>query len=130
MEAHPLVVVEALEAALPVVTTRWAAIPEIIEDGVNGLLAKPRDTEDLAEKITRVIREPALRERIRRANRRRFEDFYTHEHYGNRMIDVFQTLAGRRDPSAGRQRPTAAASQSEGGQPHLYACVGQQGVPH
>jgi glycosyltransferase involved in cell wall biosynthesis len=130
LEAHPLVIVEALEAGLPVITTRWAAIPEIIEDGVNGLLVKTQDADDLAEKITQVIREPALRERICRANRRRFEDFYTHEHYGNRMVDVFQTLAGRRDPSAGRQRPTAAASQSEDSQPHLYACVGQQGVPH
>ncbi len=130
MEAHPLVIVEALEAGLPVVTTRWAAIPEIIEDGVNGLLVKTQDADDLAEKIAQVIRDSALRERISRANRRRFEDFYTHEHYGNRMIDVFETLTGRHGPSAGKQRPTAAASQSEGSRPHLYACVRPQEAPH
>jgi len=122
MEAHPLVLVEALEAGLPVVTTRWAAIPEIIEDGVNGLLAKPRDVEDLAEKIGRVIREPALRERMSRANRRRFEHFYTHEHFGDRVIRVFETLAGRQSLSTGEQRPGAGASQPEGSQPGLQAC--------
>jgi glycosyltransferase involved in cell wall biosynthesis len=122
MEAHPLVLVEALEAGLPVVTTRWAAIPEIIEDGVNGLLAKPRDVEDLAEKIGQVIREPALREQISRANRQRFEDFYTHEHFGNRMIHVFETLAGRRSLSVGEQQPGASTSRPGGNQPGLQAC--------
>ncbi len=122
LEAHPLVVVEALEAGLPVVTTRWAAIPEIIEDGVNGLLVKTHDAHDLAEKIAQVIRDPALRERISRANRRRFEDFYTHEHYGNRMVDVFETLADRQGTLAGEQRPVAGSSQPEASQPDRYAC--------
>ena len=122
MEAHPLVVVEALEAGLPVITTRWAAIPEIIEDGVNGLLAKTQDADDLAEKIAQVIRDPALRKRISRANRRRFEDFYTHEHYGNRMIHVFETLAGRQGTLAGEQRPVAGSSEPEASQPGRCAC--------
>ena len=122
LEAHPLVVVEALEAGLPVVTTRWAAIPEIIEDGVNGLLAKPRDADDLTEKILRIIRDPALRERMSGANRRRFEEVYTHEHYGNRMIDVFDALAGRRGRLAGEQPTTTDISLPEGGRPDLYAC--------
>jgi glycosyltransferase involved in cell wall biosynthesis len=122
MEAHPLVIVEALEAGLPVIATRWAAIPEIIEDGVNGLLVKAHDADDLAEKIGKVIREPALRERISRANRRRFEDFYTHEHYGNRMVDVFEILAGRRGALAGEREPVVGTRQPEGRRPDLYAC--------
>jgi glycosyltransferase involved in cell wall biosynthesis len=122
MEAHPLVIVEALEAGLPVIATRWAAIPEIIEDGVNGFLVKTHDADDLAEKIGKVIREPALRERISRANRRRFEDFYTHEHYGNRMVDVLETLAGRRGALAGEQEPVGGTGQPEGRRPDLYPC--------
>jgi glycosyltransferase involved in cell wall biosynthesis len=93
LEAHPLVIVEALRAGLPVVSTKWAAIPEMIEDGVNGLLAIPQDVDDLAEKLLRIIRDPALRERMSRANRRRFDEFFTHEHYGDRIIAVFEKLA-------------------------------------
>jgi glycosyltransferase involved in cell wall biosynthesis len=122
LEAHPLVVVEALEAGLPVVTTRWAAIPEIIEDGVNGLLASPRDVEDLAEKVLRIIRDPAMRARMSGANRRRFQDFYTHEHYGNRMIDVFETLAAQRDRAAGAQRTATSEGPKRGGRPDVLAC--------
>ncbi|MGH9592466.1 MAG: glycosyltransferase family 4 protein [Bryobacteraceae bacterium] len=126
MEAHPLVLVEALEAGLAVVTTRWAAIPEIIEDGVNGLLAKPQDVGDLAEKIEQVIREPALRERMGRANRQRFEGFYTHEHYGSRMVEVFETLAGRRRLSMGERRLGTSTSVTEGSEPGIRACCKAQ----
>ncbi len=116
-EAHPLVVVEALAAGLPVVSTRWAAIPEMIEDGVNGLLAKPQDADDLAEKILRVLRDPSLRERMSQANRRRFEEFFTHERYGDRIIAVFEKLA----QADGKQPTTAGIGAQENGRPDLRA---------
>ncbi|MGA2604906.1 MAG: glycosyltransferase family 4 protein [Verrucomicrobiia bacterium] len=118
MESHPLVVVEALGAGLPVISTRWAAIPEMIEDGVNGLLAKPRDADDLADKTLRVIRDPSLREKMSRANRQRFEEFFTHQHYGDRMIAVFEKLAqadGKRTAASGMDAP-------ENGRPDPRAC--------
>ncbi len=109
MEVHPLVVVEALRAGLPVVSTKWAAIPEMIEDGVNGLLAKPRDADDLAEKILRVIRDASLREKMSQANRRRFEEFFTHQQYGDRIITVFEKLA----QADGKQPTPAGVSAKE-----------------
>ncbi|HTS18632.1 MAG TPA: glycosyltransferase family 4 protein [Verrucomicrobiae bacterium] len=93
MEVHPLVVVEAMWAGLPVISTKWAAIPEMVKDGVNGLLATPRDAGDLAEKILRIIRDSSLREGMRQANRRRFDEFFTQDRYGERIIRVFETLA-------------------------------------
>ena len=93
MEVHPLVVVEAMRAGLPVISTKWAAIPEMVNDGVNGLLAAPRDADDLAEKILRIIDDPSLRQRMSEANQRRFNEFFTHERYGERIIRVFERLA-------------------------------------
>ena len=115
-----MVVVEALQAGLPVVSTRWVAVPEIIEDGVNGLLAELRDPNDLAAKILQVIRDPSLRERMSRANRHRFEEFYTHNHYGNRMINVFETLAGRKGQPASDQQPAVRSGVTDGRPSDVY----------
>jgi glycosyltransferase involved in cell wall biosynthesis len=99
-ETMGLVLLEAMQAGLPIVTTRRASIPEIIHEGVNGLLVNEQDPADLAEKILRLVNDSALRERMGRANRERFEQYYTHERYGQRMIDVFEQLADRRGGGA------------------------------
>jgi glycosyltransferase involved in cell wall biosynthesis len=95
-ETMGLVLLEAMQAGLPVVATRRASIPEIIEDGVNGLLVNEQDPGDLAEKLIRLIDDSALRQRMSAANHEKFERVYTYEHYGQRMIDVFEQLAAHR----------------------------------
>ncbi len=50
-EGFPWIVLEAMAAELPMVCTKTGALPEIIEDKKNGLLAEPGDSKDLAEKI-------------------------------------------------------------------------------
>jgi glycosyltransferase involved in cell wall biosynthesis len=92
-ETMGLVLLEAMQAGLPVVATRRASIPEIVRDGETGLLVREQDAGDLAEKILRLAADPALRQRMGEAGRRRFHEFYTHEHYGRRMIAVFEELA-------------------------------------
>jgi glycosyltransferase involved in cell wall biosynthesis len=92
-ETFGLVLLEAMAAGLPVIATSRASIPEIIEDGVNGLLVEEQDPNDLAVKILQLAENMALREQMGRANRQRFAGFYTHQHYGRRMIQVFETLA-------------------------------------
>ncbi|MGH7006446.1 MAG: glycosyltransferase family 4 protein, partial [Alphaproteobacteria bacterium] len=60
----PNVLMEAQSQALPCVATRVSAIPELIADGVNGLLVPPDDAAALASALERSIREPALRARL------------------------------------------------------------------
>lgn len=91
-ETLGLVLLEAMQAGLPVVTTRRASIPEIITDGVNGLLVEERDAGDLAAKLLRLAGDPVLRARMGVANRERFAAYYTHEAYGKRMIEAFEGL--------------------------------------
>ncbi len=57
----PVVLTEAMAAGLPDVSTRLAAIPELIEDGFNGLLAEPGDPASLARALGRVLVDPGLR---------------------------------------------------------------------
>jgi glycosyltransferase involved in cell wall biosynthesis len=92
-ETMGLVLLEAMQAGLPVVATRRASIPEIIEDGVNGCLVDEQNAGDLAEKILNLANNPPLRQHMGEANRKKFATYYTHEQYGQRMIQVFDALA-------------------------------------
>ena len=92
-ETMGLVLLEAMQAGLPVIATRRASIVEIIRDGVHGLLVNEQDPADLAEKILQLAGAPALRAKMGAAGRQRFADFYTHEQYGQRMIAVFEELS-------------------------------------
>jgi glycosyltransferase involved in cell wall biosynthesis len=95
-ETMGAVLPEAMQARLPVIATRRASIPEIVEEGVHGLLINEQDSADLAAKILKLADDPALREKMGAAGRIRFDSYYTHEHYGRRMIGVFEQLAARR----------------------------------
>jgi glycosyltransferase involved in cell wall biosynthesis len=89
------VLLEAMGAGLPVIATRRAAIPEIIDEGVNGLFVAEQNAADLADKIITLANDRALRARMGEANKQKYVDFYTVEHYGQRMATVFDELLTR-----------------------------------
>lgn len=95
-EALPLVLLEAMGVGLPLITTRRGAIPEIVEEGVNGLFVAEQDARDLAEKIVMLANDPILRARMSEANKQKYANYYTIEHYGQRMGAVFDELQSRR----------------------------------
>jgi GT2 family glycosyltransferase/glycosyltransferase involved in cell wall biosynthesis len=64
-ENSPLVIQEAFLAGVPVLASRIGGIPEVVDDGRNGLLFQPGDADDLARALTRLLREPALLEALR-----------------------------------------------------------------
>ncbi|WP_422003127.1 glycosyltransferase family 4 protein [Reyranella sp.] len=68
-EPFGLTVPEAGAHGLPVVAARSGAFPELVEDGVTGLLFAPRDAADLAWALERLVGDPGLRERLGRAGR-------------------------------------------------------------
>jgi glycosyltransferase involved in cell wall biosynthesis len=57
-ENFPMVVLEAVAHGCPLVATRTGGIVEVIEDGVNGVLARPGDPDDLASAILRLLEAP------------------------------------------------------------------------
>jgi glycosyltransferase involved in cell wall biosynthesis len=68
-EGVPVVLMEAMAARVPVVTSRIAGIPELVEDGVSGILVAPGDVEALARGISELLRDPGRRARMGEAGR-------------------------------------------------------------
>jgi glycosyltransferase involved in cell wall biosynthesis len=75
-EGIPVVLMEALATGVPAIASNTMGIPELIEDGVTGLLVPAGRPDQLAEAIERLARDPALRRRLAEAGRRKvIEDF-------------------------------------------------------
>jgi glycosyltransferase involved in cell wall biosynthesis len=69
-EGVPVVLMEAMGAGLPVVATQVGGVTELIEDGTNGLLVRPFDTEGLAERVGLLVADPELRRQLGQAGRK------------------------------------------------------------
>ena len=74
-EGYPGVVVEAFQMGIPVVATRWNDIPELVEDGYNGLLVEPRSATALRAAVERLRDDPHLYQRLCQGARRTGERF-------------------------------------------------------
>ncbi|HUI27116.1 MAG TPA: glycosyltransferase [Candidatus Kryptonia bacterium] len=86
----PNVVIEAMAMQLPIVSTTSGAIPELIEDGVHGLLVPPRDPAALARAIIRLLEDDALRAQLGANARARVEERFDI----NRNIRAYVALFG------------------------------------
>lgn len=107
-EGVPVVLMEAMATGLPVVTTRVAGIPELVEDGVAGRVVAPGDEEALAQAILDVTESPATAERMGAAGRARVlaEFDLRAEVAGLARLVAWARSGGPRPP----RRPTEAAS--------------------
>lgn len=76
-ESFGLVYLEAMRQGKPVVGTTAGGIPEVVQDGVTGLLTEPGDPVSLAKALSRLAQDAGLRESMGEAGRRHFEQRFT-----------------------------------------------------
>jgi colanic acid/amylovoran biosynthesis glycosyltransferase len=75
-EGLPVALMEAMAMGIPCISTFVAGIPELIRDGLDGLLVPASSEQALSAAIERLISDAELRRRFARAGRRRVEEFY------------------------------------------------------
>ncbi|MCK4511592.1 glycosyltransferase [bacterium] len=90
-EGYPGVILEAYAAGLPVVSTRWRAIPELVDDGVTGLLVEPRDAGALRGAMLSLVDGAELYARLREGVRRTREQF-SDEVWHERFLEYCRSL--------------------------------------
>src|SRR6266487_6802715 len=107
-DIFPTVIIEAMAAACPVVSTHLAGIPESVVHGETGLLVPPEDTIALAGALGRLIQDAKLRLHYGRAGRERIEQHFRIEHTVAPLIELLQKTPGVSTKSTERR-----ASHSE-----------------
>ncbi|MCH7838576.1 MAG: glycosyltransferase family 4 protein [Chloroflexi bacterium] len=96
-EGFGLPAAEAMACGTPVVATTAGAFPEVIEQGVSGLLAPPADAPALAKTIERVLDDSRLRRRLREAGRQRIVDHFSWRETAQRTLAVYRDVLSVRD---------------------------------
>lgn len=89
-EGIPNVVIEALGHQRPVITTRVSGIPELVEDGVTGLLVEPNDPQGLCLALKRVYDDPIAADAMARRGRARVELEFDLDKNARAQIAMFE----------------------------------------
>lgn len=91
-EGIPNVLKEAMATAMPVVSTVHSGIPELVEDGVSGLLAPERDVDALSSCIARLVDRPDRWQDMGTAGRRRIEERFDIRALNRKLIELYEQL--------------------------------------
>ena len=94
-EGFSLALIEALAANLPVVSTRVGIAPDIVTDGVQGLLVDRNSAGALTEPLRLLARDGALRTRLAMAAATALAPLPSHERHSERLYDIYRSLLSR-----------------------------------
>ena len=100
----PTVILEAMATARPIVSTRLAAVPEIVRDGESGLLVAPGDVKGLANALELLLRDPQLRARFGATGRRNVEVKFDVDKTAPQLLELVEAAAVPRGPVQGASR--------------------------
>ena len=105
-EGLPNVVLEAMALEAPVIATRIAGLPKMIQDGVDGILVPPGDPAALTAAMADLLGDASARDRLSQAARQTIESRFSFQRRMERVVAVY-------DQVLGRARSTSAVFQQE-----------------
>ena len=89
-DAFPLVILEAMGTGLPIVTTEEGGIPDMVRDGVDGLIC-PKGTPDaLADALGKLLADAGLRFKMGENGKARYRELFTREQFEKRFVDILK----------------------------------------
>lgn len=94
-EGFGKVLQEAMGMSLPIITTDVPGSSEVVENGVSGILAKVKNSDDLSEKMELMLNNPDLRENLATAGRNRAEKYFDRPiMLNNILLDLNEIMSG------------------------------------
>ena len=87
-ECFPLVILEAMEYKLPVISTNEGGIPDMVKDGENGLICEKQNPVSLADCIAKLLDDEELRVKMGNAGYDKFCREFTLQQFEYRMLDI------------------------------------------
>jgi glycosyltransferase involved in cell wall biosynthesis len=112
-ESFGLIYVEAMCHGVPVIGCDVGGVADVIEGGVEGLLAPPGDAPALAGAILRLVNSPELRSRMGRAARLKALERFDRRAMADATLAVYRDVIGRRARKDKLSRPRAAGSDHD-----------------
>ena len=91
-EGLPIVFLEAMASSKPVVATSVGAASEVIQDGENGFLVPPGDTQTMSTRIVQLLRDEGLRQRMGKRGRSLLDSTFEQEFMNNRVNHLYGSL--------------------------------------
>lgn len=92
IEDYPLTLLEAQSAGTPVVASTVGGIPEIVDEGITGLLFESGDVDGLREALRRLLDEPERRQEMARHARERIETGFSWRQRAKRRKEIYESL--------------------------------------
>ncbi len=105
-EGMPIALLEAMACGLPVISSRVGGIPQVIEDGVNGLLIEAGDIDGLAAALSQLLEDRRLRERLGAAARSTIETRFSLDTALARLASIYARFG--LEPRAAQPHPLEA----------------------
>lgn len=93
-ESFGIILLEAMAAGKPIVASDIDGYRGVLKDGVEGLLVQPEDEQRLAEALIRLLKDPALRERMGRQGRAKAAT-YSWQKVAQQILDYYRELSER-----------------------------------
>ena len=92
VETGPVVVLEAMAAGMPVISTRHTGIPEMVHDGESGFLLEERDVDGIADRITHLLKHPEIWQGMGQKGRKNVEEYHNLDNQNDRLVEICREL--------------------------------------
>jgi glycosyltransferase involved in cell wall biosynthesis len=90
LEPFGLTLLESMASERPIVVTRTGGMPEIVHDNINGFLVPVKDFEELATRVTLLLTDKELRDRLSQTGRKIIEENYTKEIMTEKTLNIYK----------------------------------------
>lgn len=92
IENSPLTILEAFSFGVPVVASNIGGIPELVKDGKTGYLFEPRNNQDLADKILKILNNPSLAKKMGKYAQALYNKYYDREEHYLQLMKIYENV--------------------------------------